>query len=280
MLSLCAGERARVNGAPSPPEQSLSGSALNATQRIVIGFRRLATLTKQECFIGMLLHQGNRLGARKPLEVRHQRTALNRWIVNFKIPSSFRHRNISQVEIVGRTTTAKVVRKSGRSAAAVGDGNPIGIRVGAATHLSTQRPPALFVILEVWAKYLIYLAPRAGFEPATIRLTVECSTAELPRNRRNPRVRTRDAYNKASERCKGRNRPFWRFIDRGTDYRRHGESLRFWIKEVPQSGHLAGDPPRASAPPRGALKKGALKRLNRRGRSPHPGGFDRGDSNA
>ena len=28
------------------------------------------------------------------------------------------------------------------------------------------------------------LAPRAGFEPATIRLTVECSTAELPRNRR------------------------------------------------------------------------------------------------
>src|SRR6266852_3976336 len=32
---------------------------------------------------------------------------------------------------------------------------------------------------------LISLAPRAGFEPATIRLTVECSTAELPRNRRN-----------------------------------------------------------------------------------------------
>src|ERR1700753_442493 len=31
------------------------------------------------------------------------------------------------------------------------------------------------------------LAPRAGFEPATIRLTVECSTAELPRNRRNNR---------------------------------------------------------------------------------------------
>jgi hypothetical protein len=33
------------------------------------------------------------------------------------------------------------------------------------------------------------LAPRAGFEPATIRLTVECSTAELPRNRRNNRSR-------------------------------------------------------------------------------------------
>lgn len=34
------------------------------------------------------------------------------------------------------------------------------------------------------------LAPRAGFEPATIRLTVECSTAELPRNRR-PKGRER-----------------------------------------------------------------------------------------
>src|ERR1700709_1833348 len=32
-----------------------------------------------------------------------------------------------------------------------------------------------------------FLAPRAGFEPATIRLTVECSTAELPRNRAKPK---------------------------------------------------------------------------------------------
>jgi hypothetical protein len=31
---------------------------------------------------------------------------------------------------------------------------------------------------------ILEMAPRAGFEPATIRLTVECSTAELPRNRR------------------------------------------------------------------------------------------------
>src|SRR5947199_3879900 len=31
------------------------------------------------------------------------------------------------------------------------------------------------------------LAPGAGFEPATIRLTVECSTAELSGNRRNRR---------------------------------------------------------------------------------------------
>src|SRR5579863_2354001 len=48
------------------------------------------------------------------------------------------------------------------------------------------------------------LAPRAGFEPATIRLTVECSTAELPRNRRNRRSQPA-AYNKASGPCKGRN---------------------------------------------------------------------------
>src|SRR3984893_11981261 len=52
------------------------------------------------------------------------------------------------------------------------------------------------------------MAPRAGFEPATIRLTVECSTAELPRNRRNPAGSRRAAYNKAPEPCKGRNGPF------------------------------------------------------------------------
>ena len=51
------------------------------------------------------------------------------------------------------------------------------------------------------------LAPRAGFEPATIRLTVECSTAELPRNRAKQCSR-RAAYNKASEPCKGRNEPY------------------------------------------------------------------------
>src|SRR5258707_7891678 len=48
------------------------------------------------------------------------------------------------------------------------------------------------------------MAPRAGFEPATIRLTVECSTAELPRNRRTI-VRERAAYNKAFRACKGPN---------------------------------------------------------------------------
>ncbi len=44
------------------------------------------------------------------------------------------------------------------------------------------------------------LAPRAGFEPATIRLTVGCSTAELPRNS-DTIVRERAAYNKASSAC-------------------------------------------------------------------------------
>jgi hypothetical protein len=43
------------------------------------------------------------------------------------------------------------------------------------------------------------MAPRAGFEPATIRLTVECSTAELPRNKTKPEgVRTRQRITKPS----------------------------------------------------------------------------------
>src|SRR3954471_1960891 len=44
------------------------------------------------------------------------------------------------------------------------------------------------------------LAPRAGFEPATNRLTAGCSTTELPRNRR--QLSRRAAYNKAPEACK------------------------------------------------------------------------------
>ena len=46
--------------------------------------------------------------------------------------------------------------------------------------------PMLYLELEnhfhYAAKYLICLAPRAGFEPATNRLTAGCSTAELPGN--------------------------------------------------------------------------------------------------
>ena len=47
------------------------------------------------------------------------------------------------------------------------------------------------------AKYLIYLAPRAGFEPATNRLTAGCSTTELPGNSAAARVNA-VAYNKAA----------------------------------------------------------------------------------
>ena len=57
-------------------------------------------------------------------------------------------------------------------------------------------------MLDQWRIWRV--APRAGFEPATIRLTVECSTAELPRNRRT-KVRERAAYNKAFRACKGPN---------------------------------------------------------------------------
>ena len=49
----------------------------------------------------------------------------------------------------------------------------------------TMQTHGFFENFRFSAKCLILLAPRAGFEPATIRLTVECSTAELPRNRRN-----------------------------------------------------------------------------------------------
>ena len=48
--------------------------------------------------------------------------------------------------------------------------------------------------LNDFAKYLICLAPRAGFEPATNRLTAGCSTTELPGNK--PVLRRR-GYNKA-----------------------------------------------------------------------------------
>ena len=67
----------------------------------------------------------------------------------------------------------------------------------------------------------LILAPRAGFEPATIRLTVECSTAELPRNRRT-KVRERAAYNKAFRACKG---PNW---------------LRRYLKPGPESLRATG----------------------------------------
>src|SRR5689334_19527746 len=70
------------------------------------------------------------------------------------------------------------------------------------------------------------LAPRAGFEPATIRLTVECSTAELPRNRRT-KVRERAAYNKAFRACKGPNRKAGFGSSRSPKARRRSDLLSF-----------------------------------------------------
>ena|SRR6476661_9879545 len=49
--------------------------------------------------------------------------------------------------------------------------------------------------------HLVGVAPRAGFEPATNRLTAGCSTTELPGNK--PVLRRR-GYNKARRLCKGR----------------------------------------------------------------------------
>jgi hypothetical protein len=83
------------------------------------------------------------------------------------------------------------------------------------------------------------LAPRAGFEPATIRLTVECSTAELPRNRRT-KVRERGAYNKAFRPCKGPNDGLRRYLKRGLE-RATGICRRF----LPR-GRAVGTPPAQS----------------------------------
>ena len=47
-------------------------------------------------------------------------------------------------------------------------------------------------MLDQWR--ILRVAPRAGFEPATYRLTAGCSTAELPGNMRSSRMSA--AYNK------------------------------------------------------------------------------------
>jgi hypothetical protein len=52
----------------------------------------------------------------------------------------------------------------------------------ASTVRTPSVPPTVFVVGQPAANTLIYLAPRAGFEPATNRLTAGCSTAELPGN--------------------------------------------------------------------------------------------------
>src|ERR1700712_984380 len=93
------------------------------------------------------------------------------------------------------------------------------------------------------------LAPRAGFEPATIRLTVECSTAELPRNRAKPeglyKGSQRAAYNKALPACKAGNRPLRRpamFIRKPASRQRVGrvfatvETRQSPVSAVPSSG--------------------------------------------
>jgi hypothetical protein len=96
-----------------------------------------------------------------------------------------------------------------------------------------KRQKRLVASFEILAKYLILLAPRAGFEPATIRLTVECSTAELPRNRRNRRSRA--AYNKASSACKGPNAEVFHRIRSaiGRQFERPGRGL---AREIPAPG--------------------------------------------
>ena len=66
------------------------------------------------------------------------------------------------------------------------------------TRLYHDRTPINFKAIFCNAKSLKCLAPRAGFEPATNRLTAGCSTAELPGNNCQPLPRTRLPITKPS----------------------------------------------------------------------------------
>ncbi len=66
------------------------------------------------------------------------------------------------------------------------------------TRLYPDRTPINFKAIFCDAKSLKCLAPRAGFEPATNRLTAGCSTAELPGNDGCPLGVSAVAYNKAA----------------------------------------------------------------------------------
>jgi hypothetical protein len=85
-------------------------------------------------------------------------------------------------------------------------------------------------------KHLKSLAPRAGFEPATIRLTVECSTAELPRNEANwvragqritkPPGLAKDEMGRCPAASGGRGKSL-----------RHGDLSAFWAGPAAILGH-------------------------------------------
>jgi hypothetical protein len=56
-------------------------------------------------------------------------------------------------------------------------------------------------------RHKMQVAPRAGFEPATNRLTAGCSTAELPGTKAQARARRR-AYNKSDRAVKAPSEAF------------------------------------------------------------------------
>ena len=86
------------------------------------------------------------------------------------------------------------------------------------------------------------LAPRAGFEPATIRLTVECSTAELPRNRRNLGVRKRERITKPPRLAKDEIGLSGVPVRAKTSYLCHVESMQFCANKRCGSWVNAGCP--------------------------------------
>src|SRR6266404_8888915 len=102
------------------------------------------------------------------------------------------------------------------------------------------------------------LAPRAGFEPATIRLTVECSTAELPRNRRNL-FATGERITKPPSLAKDEMGRSDAAPKRDGNYLRRNDLLPLPAERKSRSGALSGDP---ATPPR--LEPSAKRLIPRR----------------
>ncbi len=150
---------------------------------------------------------------------------------------------------ISATRRRRSLRPGGRAARSRSSGQARSDRAGmsrdstAATRSQTQQTRSPRGISEVSAKSVILLAPRAGFEPATIRLTVECSTAELPRN-----MRTGSATGERITKPPGLAKdemgrcPAGR-ADGGKSLR-HSDLSAFWTRAGATSGHtqLIGEP--------------------------------------
>src|SRR6476661_814120 len=96
------------------------------------------------------------------------------------------------------------------------------------------------------------LAPRAGFEPATLRLTAGCSAVELPRN------------------AAGRTRRMWTYHGARTNLYRKPNGV---IAAIPLAEAMTPVIPHR---PAGSYARGHARRLSRIGVPPRPRGHDLG----